>query len=221
MATVQIPSLNNYLRELYIVKQVDMMGFSILVYDYIITLGMEIELVWSTRWNVVKTLFIVQRYIPFLDNFALWMYQDYGGYHSVETCKILAYLSLAGSISGVVISEGQRVHSPGWEGGILMSAKNRTVLLTIRIWALWRPTMRLKPGLAIAFAMVWTPAVIACYHLLVSSEFADLSPLTKRNGCYRVKCNEVYAVLIFACLLIWDTLKVREYYYQDAANHGA
>ena len=43
------------------------------IYDYLITLGMEIDLVWFSKWSIVKVLFLFQRYSPFFDSFFLWL----------------------------------------------------------------------------------------------------------------------------------------------------
>ena len=36
-------------------------------YDYFVTFQREVELVWPSKWNSMKVLFIVSRYSPFLD----------------------------------------------------------------------------------------------------------------------------------------------------------
>jgi Family of unknown function (DUF6533) len=37
------------------------------LYDFLLTLGKEIDLLWATRWNLVRVLFFVNRYSPLLD----------------------------------------------------------------------------------------------------------------------------------------------------------
>ena len=39
----------------------------IFLWDYIITLGMEVDLVWKSKWNSMKGLYLFQRYLPFTD----------------------------------------------------------------------------------------------------------------------------------------------------------
>ena len=39
----------------------------IFLWDYIITLGMEVDLVWKSKWNSMKGLYLFQRYFPFTD----------------------------------------------------------------------------------------------------------------------------------------------------------
>ncbi|CAA7269731.1 unnamed protein product [Cyclocybe aegerita] len=39
----------------------------IFLWDYLLTLGLEVEHIWAGRWTVVKAIFLIQRYIPFFD----------------------------------------------------------------------------------------------------------------------------------------------------------
>jgi hypothetical protein len=49
----------------------------LLVYDCSLTLGMEIEFVWSSPGGFVKVLYIVQRYLPFCDAIFLCLPREY------------------------------------------------------------------------------------------------------------------------------------------------
>jgi len=44
------------------------------IWDYILTFGMEVDLVWKSKWNFMKWLYIFQRYLPFIDNTWLSLY---------------------------------------------------------------------------------------------------------------------------------------------------
>ena len=35
-------------------------------WDYILTFGMEVDLVWKSKWNFMKGLYLFQRYFPFI-----------------------------------------------------------------------------------------------------------------------------------------------------------
>ena len=37
------------------------------IFDYFITLQREVDFLWPTRWSLVKVLFFVTRYLPFVD----------------------------------------------------------------------------------------------------------------------------------------------------------
>jgi len=35
------------------------------LWDYILTFGMEVDLIWKSKWNFMKGLYLFQRYLPF------------------------------------------------------------------------------------------------------------------------------------------------------------
>jgi hypothetical protein len=37
------------------------------IWDYILTFRMEVDLVWKSKWTFMKALYLVQRYLPFID----------------------------------------------------------------------------------------------------------------------------------------------------------
>ena len=46
------------------------------IWDYILTFGMEVDLVWKSKWNFMKCLYLFQRYLPFIDNTWLTLYRQ-------------------------------------------------------------------------------------------------------------------------------------------------
>lgn len=42
-------------------------GVAMFLYDYFLTIGMEVDLVWSSKWGFMKVLYLLQRYLPFVD----------------------------------------------------------------------------------------------------------------------------------------------------------
>ena len=45
------------------------------IWDYILTFRMEIDLVWTSKWNFMKGLYLFQRYLPFIDTVWLVLYR--------------------------------------------------------------------------------------------------------------------------------------------------
>ena len=41
------------------------------LWDYILTFQMEVDLVWKSKWNFMKALYLFQRYLPFLET--IWL----------------------------------------------------------------------------------------------------------------------------------------------------
>ena len=46
------------------------------IWDYILTLGMEVNLVWKSKWNLMKALYLFQRYLPFIDPIWIALYRQ-------------------------------------------------------------------------------------------------------------------------------------------------
>ena len=49
---------------------------ALFIWDYILTFGMEIDLVWKSKWNLMKGLYLFQRYLPFIDTVWLVLYRQ-------------------------------------------------------------------------------------------------------------------------------------------------
>lgn len=47
------------------------------LWDYILTFRMEVELVWASKWNFMKGLYLLQRYLPFFDTVFLVLYRQF------------------------------------------------------------------------------------------------------------------------------------------------
>ncbi|KAJ7872686.1 hypothetical protein B0H13DRAFT_2349342 [Mycena leptocephala] len=50
-----------------IVKYCHVGAIAILFFDYLLTLHMETTLVWPSRWSISKVLFMLSRYLPFVE----------------------------------------------------------------------------------------------------------------------------------------------------------
>jgi hypothetical protein len=46
---------------------------ALFIYEYFLTFRREVELVWLSRWNIIKVLFLAQRYLPIVDAVLLSM----------------------------------------------------------------------------------------------------------------------------------------------------
>ena len=49
---------------------------ALFTWDYILTFGMEVDLVWRSKWNLMKGLYLFQRYSPFIDTVWLILYRQ-------------------------------------------------------------------------------------------------------------------------------------------------
>ncbi|KAH7906097.1 hypothetical protein BJ138DRAFT_1163427 [Hygrophoropsis aurantiaca] len=90
-------------------------GLAILVFDYCINISTEVTWIWDTKWTLVRVLFLVARYVPF----------------------ILVPVSIYSGLPGTNI----QTNCSQWDGArigmIIISILASDALLFIRIWVLW------------------------------------------------------------------------------------
>jgi len=48
----------------------------VLIWDYILTFRMEVDLVWESKWNFMKGLYLFQCYMPFIDSIWFFLYRQ-------------------------------------------------------------------------------------------------------------------------------------------------
>ncbi|KIJ97930.1 hypothetical protein K443DRAFT_9514 [Laccaria amethystina LaAM-08-1] len=84
----------------------DVAAAALLVYDYLLTLGMEFEFVWSSPWGFVKVLYIVQRYLPFCDAIFLCLPHQFAINIDPDSCQIVETIRGWLMIFGFLLSEG-------------------------------------------------------------------------------------------------------------------
>jgi len=90
-------------------------AISTFVYDYILTLHLEIELIWFSQWSYTKVLFLVFRYMTFIE-MALALHNQTFPNLSAGTCKATYPAQMWLMIFQAIIAE---------------------IILAIRTWAVW------------------------------------------------------------------------------------
>ncbi|EDR03422.1 uncharacterized protein LACBIDRAFT_295242 [Laccaria bicolor S238N-H82] len=113
----QLHELQDYVSSVMIVTAFDVVGSALYIYDYFLTLDLEVELVWPSKWGAMKVLFLVQRYLPFLDTVSLCLVHQLAADISPSTCYFLYSFRGYLIITGFLLSE---------------------VILTLRAWAVWK-----------------------------------------------------------------------------------
>jgi len=94
-------------------------AITILIYDYLLTLKLEVTWVWSSSefgWSYTKVLFLLTRYVPFVLSF-LFLYNQLGVDVPQSVC-VRTY--------------------PASTWLVLFSMNIAEVILVIRTWAIWR-----------------------------------------------------------------------------------
>ncbi|CAA7269708.1 unnamed protein product [Cyclocybe aegerita] len=163
-----------------VIKRVDLAASIIFLWDYFLTLGLEVDHIWSSRWTIVKVLFLFQRYIPFIDIMVLGMYMSFGENVSETRCTRVNYAWKFLSIAGVVASEA---------------------ILCFRVWAVWNRRTFMSFLLPALFAGSWVPAITLLAIFMKSIKYIYLRP--PFLGCVVASADKSIS---FEFFLIWDTV---------------
>lgn len=146
---------------------------ALLIYEYWLTLDREVLLIWNAPWTLVKFLFILARYSPFVDITAVLYYQFN---FSISPSACQAAILLAGwmHIFGIAISEA---------------------ILFFRTWALWD----CRRQIAIAFLGVFMAAAVC----VITTEIMWMKSLTfGRVGIASIPSSRCYKLIGSSILII-------------------
>ncbi|KAG1752970.1 hypothetical protein EDB19DRAFT_1670869 [Suillus lakei] len=162
------------------VKYFKMAGLAVLVFDYCIKLEAEIDLTWGRKWGFIRILFVVARYMPFVDVLVDLIYSL--GPTSPQPCLSLYQVSSWLNITGTVAAES---------------------LLLVRTYTLWgRNKVLLVALLLLALGCIAGSGVIGAS---VSSLFEYQDPPLATSGCYQTQRIALYAVN-YALLGLFETV---------------
>ncbi|KAJ3509748.1 hypothetical protein NLJ89_g5060 [Agrocybe chaxingu] len=179
----QIAFLFERLHILEVTRMVDVAASTIFVWDYLMTIGMEIEYVWPGKWTTMKVVYLLQRYLPFIDTVWLQLHQIFATNLSPSTCHILTTTSRSLMYIGLALSE---------------------MILTFRAWAVWNCHRVLTILLPILFIGCWAPHLAFLVEILKSLEYAT-PPIPQFIGCFAVKASS-NTVISWILLMVWDTV---------------
>jgi len=179
-----LASLVRALQIMRLVTTFDVASSTIFIWDYILTFSMEVDLVWKSEWNFMKGLYLLQRYLPFIDTIWLVLYHQTGESLTDTACKRVYHASAVISVIGLAASE---------------------MVLTLRTWAVWHRNKRLSIILPVLYILFWGPAFVILGIFLKSITFGD-PPYPGFTGCLLIHANK-YLVLLWLLLIVWDTCK--------------
>ncbi|KAF9267105.1 hypothetical protein L218DRAFT_718685 [Marasmius fiardii PR-910] len=115
---------------------------TILVFDYFLTVRLEVEHIWLSPFNWITVLYLVQRYLPFVDTFGVLLYGVFFPTVSSQKCSVINHFVHGLHLFGITLSE---------------------VVLTARVYAACKlrfSSRALWKTLAIVFAIFWIPIYI-------------------------------------------------------------
>uniref|UniRef100_A0A0W0FE00 DUF6533 domain-containing protein n=1 Tax=Moniliophthora roreri TaxID=221103 RepID=A0A0W0FE00_MONRR len=174
--------LLNALNHQRIVSYVDVLSTFLLVYDVILNVNLELRHIWGSKWSLLNVLYIIQRYIPFFDTAVMVLHHQFATGLSPRYCSINYRISGWCFIGGIVVSE---------------------LVLTLRLWAVWRRSTPIAIGLAIFFLGCWVPCFVLLNQFLKSMTFA-VPPLPHFRGCF-ISGGSHILYMCWVLMMIYDT----------------
>jgi len=83
--------------------RVNVAGSALLIFDYLLTLNREIELVWKRPWSTISILFLITRYTPFADTVSTLI--TYFPVQNPSMCRSSFQVQSIFSVIGICASE--------------------------------------------------------------------------------------------------------------------
>ncbi|KAG2095453.1 uncharacterized protein F5147DRAFT_840192 [Suillus discolor] len=104
-------------------KYANLGSLAILAFDFCITFSEEVRWTWFRRWDAIRVIFVISRYLPFAN------------------VGMIAYAALGVSNQCASLLEQNIIH--------IISIVAAEALLVIRTWAFWQKSKRLLIGLSV------------------------------------------------------------------------
>ncbi|KAG7089096.1 hypothetical protein E1B28_010805 [Marasmius oreades] len=166
--------------ELVIVPFMDVASATLLAYDVMIKLDVEVEHIWMRKWSFLTVVYIIQRYLPFLDGGSV-LYYHFGNLTD-HYCTLIFNLNAWSYVVGISLSQ---------------------FILTLRVWAVWNRSISVGIGFVIFFLACWIPSyvLLAQFSRLTFGPF----PITYYPdfGCFFASALPLLP--FWVCWLAYDT----------------
>ncbi|EDQ99783.1 uncharacterized protein LACBIDRAFT_315291 [Laccaria bicolor S238N-H82] len=155
----------------------------LLVYDCSLTLGMEIEFMWSSPWGFMKVLYMLQRYLPFCDSIFFCLTHQLAINIDPYGCHIVETIRGGLMVFGMILSE---------------------VILSLRAWAVWKRDLRLGVSL-ISLITLTTMAEIYVTRIFLRDLQFSTKPYPEFVGCFLTSANHI-VYLDWVVLMIYEAV---------------
>ncbi|KAF9070516.1 hypothetical protein BDP27DRAFT_1292502 [Rhodocollybia butyracea] len=155
-------------------------GAMLFLYDWMLMLPVELDVVWSKKLRPLDVLYIIQRYMPLVDTIGLIFVVYFVEPLEPNMCHILYNIGGWMYLTGMILTD---------------------VILMMRTWALWGKDIRLTIGLPIFFVGCCVPIFYITY-LYLNSQISIPSPVP-HVGCAILGTESMY-------FLVWVILMVLE-----------
>ncbi|KAF9254513.1 hypothetical protein L218DRAFT_1009591 [Marasmius fiardii PR-910] len=167
-----------------VVAYMDVLSTTLLVYDVIINLHIEIEFIWMRRWTLLTVLYIIQCYLPFIDTLGFLLYTHSGLNLSIEDCI-------------------WSTKAVGWSfvTGIILSL----VVLSLRVWAVWSRNLPVGIGLTMLLLACGIPAYYCVAQFLKSMTLiTPQTPFPNLHGCLITGGSHIVSVN-WILMMVYDS----------------
>ncbi|KAF7329978.1 hypothetical protein MKEN_00261800 [Mycena kentingensis (nom. inval.)] len=165
------------------VRYMHAVDLTLLLFDYVLTFGSEVSLIWPSRWTISKTLYFLARYSPLFD-VPILLYYSMVSNLSPEQCEQLQSASSWGTVFGFAVAEA---------------------ILILRTYALSGQ----RRGVIVFFTSFWVVGISVSIVLLAMFENTVVygpPPSPFIPGCYMLQGNVIFAGIDFAIVLVNDTI---------------
>lgn len=162
----------------------DVASMAIYFWDFFLTIGMEVDLIWKSKWSFMKGLYLFQRYLPFINSIPRILYYQIGGSLTMTGCRNLYVYNSMSIFVGIVASE---------------------FLLTVRTWAVWNRNKRLSVLLSI-LCILNLASYFVLLALFLNSLIFSTPPHSGFRPCFLTYSLKKYLGFCWVLVIIWDTL---------------
>ncbi|PFH49732.1 hypothetical protein AMATHDRAFT_4665 [Amanita thiersii Skay4041] len=138
-------SLIEAFRNSRIVANADLAAIALQVYDYFLTLQLEVRWMWNTIWTPVKVSYFLMRYLPFVT---------------------MTMISVVDS-PRLTPEECLRFNN-AYAYMVTIDIAFSEVILTLRTWASWRRDGRIGIALILFVLCIWVPALVNLQYVVDS-----------------------------------------------------
>ncbi|PPR02001.1 hypothetical protein CVT24_011124 [Panaeolus cyanescens] len=114
----------------------DLVAVAMYVFEYGLTLEMEVNLVWSTNWNWMKVIFLLQRYLPFADTAFLIMYLKFGPGMNIVRYMMTSGTAFSELILFLMMIPGWKAYRAGGDSALYQSVYRDGLIYYVFLFAL-------------------------------------------------------------------------------------
>ncbi|KAF9224117.1 hypothetical protein BS17DRAFT_808385 [Gyrodon lividus] len=173
----------DFLKLLFTRKSLFFVGHSLLVYDYLLTLSLEVEYVWKARWTIVKGTFLLNRYGNLIG----------------QSFIVLAEVGLLGRSSQKFCQDFNMFATVF----AVFSAESIHILVLMRAWAIWGCTHRVAAWLITLYVTYMLIVIGMVAYSASSASFFRFLYLDEIGVCVGVISSNVW--LSYLVTLLLDT----------------